>query len=91
MTAASEPPPDRPLVPIPSNEVSQLVALALNLTKGRKREEAIAREANSAVGDRLLAYFEASGIVLMRPAPRPPHSNNPDAQRISLSRSWDGA
>ena len=71
-----EPPPDHPLVPIKPRDAAELIATALSLTKGRVRQADIAREANSAVADRLLEYFQASGIVLMRPPPRKAHSSN---------------
>lgn len=71
--------PSCPLVPITPADSRELIAIALGLTMGAVRKANIAREANSAVADRLLAYFEQSGIVLMRPPPARPHSNNPRA------------
>lgn len=80
-------PPERLLVPISDADVAMEIRLALNMTKGRKLEEAIAREANSAVADRLIEYFRQSGIVLMRPPPRIPHSSNPDTDRAAIARA----
>ena len=76
------------LVEIPGRDAAELICLALGLTKGQVRRSAIAREANGAVADRLLEYFRQSGIVLMRPPPRPAHSNNPRAgQSDALAES----
>ena len=50
--------------------------MALSLTKGRVHQGDIAREATSAVADRLPEYFQASGVVPMRPTPRTAHSSN---------------
>ena len=66
------------LVPVPEAEIAELIALGLNLTKGRVRQANIAREVNSAVAERVLEYFRSHGMVVMRPPPRPPWSNNPD-------------
>ena len=71
-----EPLSDHPLVPIEARDAAELIAMALSLTKGRVRQADIAREANSAVADRLLEYFRQSGVVLMRPPPRKAHSSN---------------
>ena len=59
----------RLLIAIPPREAAELVALALNMTNGRVRQASIARGVNSALADRLLEYFAASGVVLMRPPP----------------------
>ena len=67
--------PEDPLVPIEPHDAAELIATALSLTKGRVRQADIAREANSAVADRLLEYFRQSGVVLMRPPPREAHSS----------------
>ena len=51
------------------------MTIALTLTRGRALQATAAREAFRVVADRLNEYFAASGIVLMRPPPRPAHSS----------------
>ena len=78
----------KPLVEIPSDEVGELIAIALTVTKGNAARSSAAREAFHVVGARLTEYFRQSGIVLMRPPPRDAHSNNPKAgQSDALARN----
>ena len=77
----SRSPDPRLLVEIPPCELAELVAIALTITKGAALKGDAARAAFGVVGERLAAYFQEAGIVVMRPPPREAHSSNPRAGR----------
>ena len=71
--------------PIEGEDLSRLIATALDLPKAATYRAGLSREAFSVVADRLVQFLREGGYTVLRPPPKPAHRHPPSIRNPYLT------